>query len=295
MADFWKNFIEKRKISKQDKQLAAEKARKEKRRRLLKEGKLTPKGRIGLCLGGGGARGFAHIGAIKAMEEAGIGFDLCVGTSVGALIGSLVCGGMSADQMFAFGEALDMRSIRSGSLLFSKDTDGIQNVVRGLLGDVDIEDLKKQFTAVATDLVTGKEVLLDSGNLAKSVAASCCVPHVFKPVIMDDMHLVDGGLVNNIPADVCRVMGADYVITVDVNPSRGQGTDDLGMIAVLKATFSIMMSSASYKGYMNSDVIIKADTKDFSSTSKEGYDEMYKIGYDAMQESIDEIIEKLYW
>ena len=103
------------------------------------------------------------------------------------------------------------------------------------------------------------------------------------------------GLLNNIPADVCRMLGADYVITVDVNPTRYVGTDELGSIAVIKASFSIMMANSSYKGYLNSDVMIKVDTDKFKSYSKNGFDEMYALGYEAGKQAIPEILEKIYF
>ncbi|MBO5223956.1 MAG: patatin-like phospholipase family protein [Clostridia bacterium] len=267
----------------------------EKRRSLLREGKLKKRGVIGLCLGGGGARGFAHIGVLKAFEEYGVKYDLCVGTSAGALVGALACCGMKAEDIYAYGEKLSMRDIRSKNLLISASTDGIKKIITDNVGNRNIEDLPTKFCAVATDLVSAREILLTEGELGCAVSASCCVPQFFKPVVMGELHLVDGGLLNNIPADVCRMLGADYVITVDVNPTRYVGTDELGSIAVIKASFSIMMANSSYKGYLNSDVMIKVDTDKFKSYSKDGFDEMYALGYEAGKQAIPEILEKIYF
>ncbi len=267
----------------------------QKRLALLKSGKLKKKGVIGLCLGGGGARGFAHIGVLKAFEEYGVKFDLCVGTSAGALVGALYCAGKSMDEIYAYGEKLDMRDIRSKNLLVSASTDGIKKVVEDNVGKINIEDLPKQFCAVATDLVSAREILLTEGDLATAVSASCCVPQFFKPVVVGDLHLVDGGLLNNIPADVCRLLKADYVVTVDVNPTRYAGTNELGNIAVIKASFSIMMANSSYKGYLNSDVMIQVDTDKYKSYSKEGFDEMFVLGYEAGKKAIGEILEKIFF
>ena len=267
----------------------------QKRLALLKSGKLKKKGVIGLCLGGGGARGFAHIGVLKAFEEYGVKFDLCVGTSVGSLVGALYCAGKTADEIYDYGERLDMRDIRSKNLFISASTDGIRKVVEDNVGKVNIENLPTKFCAVATDLVSAREIMLSEGDLATAVSASCCVPQFFKPVVIGDLHLVDGGLLNNIPADVCRMLGADYVVTVDVNPTRYVGTDELGSIAVIKASFSIMMANSSYKGYLNSDVMIKVDTGKFKSYSKNGFDEMYALGYEAGKKAVKEILEKIYF
>lgn len=262
---------------------------------LLKKGKLKKKGKVGLCLGGGGARGFAHVGVLKAFEEYGVKFDLCVGTSAGALVGALYSAGMTSQEIYAYGEKLDMKDIRSKNLLVTASTDGIKNVVENCVGKVNIEQLKIPFCAVATDLVSAREILLTEGELSTAVSASCCVPQFFKPVVLGNMHLVDGGLLNNIPADVCRILNADYVVTVDVNPTRYVGTEELGSIAVIKASFGIMMANSSYKGYLNSDVMIQVDTEKFKSYSKNGFDQMYELGYQAGKNAIKEILDKVYF
>ena len=105
------------------------------------------------------------------------------------------------------------------------------------------------------------------------------------------MHLVDGGLLNNIPSDVCRMLGADKVVSIDINPTRGGGTDELGLIEVLKATFSIMSSNSSIMGIKHTDILIAADTSKFSSVSKSGYEEMTALGYKAASEQIVKIKE----
>ena len=290
-----KEFFEKRANKKRALIQNKETKKKEKRLALLKQGKLVPKGKIGLCLGGGGARGFAHIGVLKAFEEYGFDFDVCAGTSVGSLVGALKCSGLSADEIYEYGKTLEMKDIRSKNLLVPASTDGIRKAVEDNVGRINIEDLPKQFCAVATDLVSGTEKPLAEGDLASAVCASCAVPHVFKPVIIGDMHFVDGGLLNNIPADVCRMLGAKYVVSVDVNPGRCGGTEEVGSIAVIKASLSIMMSNSSFKGYLNSDVMVEVNTDKFKSYSKEGFEEMFVLGYEAGVKAIDEIVEKLYY
>lgn len=248
------------------------------------------KPKVALCLGGGGARGFAHIGALKAFEEAGLDFDLCVGTSVGSLVGCLYSAGLNSSEMMEYAAQIDLKDIKKGPVWSPDDSKKISKIVTDNLGMKKFSDLKKPFYAVAVDLKTGKEIILDNGDVALAVAASCTVPLVFKPLVYRNMHLVDGGLLNNIPADVCRMLGADYVITVDVNPTRGGVTQDLGMFSVIKASFNIMGANASFNGLLCSDVIISANTSDFSSAKKDGFEEMYKIGYDAAKVKVDEII-----
>lgn len=241
---------------------------------------------LGLCLGGGGARGIAHVGAIQAFNEAGIEFDLVAGTSIGSLMGALYCARFPTSKMMEYAAAVSMKDIRKGPIWSPDDSKKIGKVITNLLGDRKIEDLGKPFSAVAVNLITGKEVILDHGDLATAVAASCTVPLFFKPLLHNGMHLVDGGLLNNIPADVCRIMGAEKVVTVDVNPTRGGGTKDTGLFSVIKATFSIMGTNASYNGLINSDVVIAPNMSKFKSTDKEGYEEMYRLGYAAAKAKI---------
>lgn len=244
---------------------------------------------IGLTLGGGGARGFVQVGALKAFAENGIDFDICVGTSVGSIVGALYAAGLKPDEMIEAAEKLEMTDIH-GKLLFKPDDPRkIGNVVYNLIGDARIEDLRKKYAAVATDLKTGKQVILDKGRVSDAVSASSAYPIVFSPLELDGMNLTDGGLVNNIPADVCRMLGADKVVTIDVHGSRGSGTDGTGIFDMLRAVFSIMSANASTIGLMQSDIIIAPDTAAFRSTSKAGYRAMIELGYNAALEKIDEI------
>ncbi len=249
------------------------------------------KPKVALCLGGGGARGFAHIGAIKAFEENGVDFGMCVGTSVGSILGALYCAGVKSDEMMRLGDALDMKEVHNGVIFAPNDSMKIGKIVTGVIGDAEIENLPKKFAAVAVDLKEGKQAILDKGKVSVVCSASCCVPLFFRPVVYENKHLVDGGLLNNIPSDVCRMLGADKVVSVDINPTRGSGTNELGLIEVLKATFSIMSSNSSIMGVKHSDILIAADTSKFKSTSKLGYEEMTQLGYKAALAQMDKIKE----
>ncbi|MDE6397837.1 MAG: patatin-like phospholipase family protein [Clostridiales bacterium] len=242
-----------------------------------------------LCLGGGGARGFAHIGAIKAFEEAGVSFDMVVGTSAGALVGALYAAGIQSQVMLRYASALSLHDLHNGILITPNDPMRIGKIVTDLIGTVEIGSLPKKFAAVAVDLIQAKQAVLDSGNASVAVAASCAVPVLYRPVTLAGKHLCDGGLLNNIPADVCRMLGATRVVTVDVNPTRGGGTSGLGIIDVLKATLHIMTANASVEGLRHSDIIIAPDTSAFSSASFSGANEMVELGYAAATEKIADI------
>ncbi len=247
--------------------------------------------KLGLALGGGATRGYGHIGALKAFEEYGIEFDFVAGTSAGSLVGALYSAGLSSSEIEGFGMDLTVKDIRTSKIAFvPSKTKGIQAVVKNAVGDINVEELKKPFCAVAVDLKTGNEILITKGNLAKAVAGSCAVPGVFAPVEFEGMNLADGGLQNNIPSDVPRIFDCDYVIAVDVNSSRGSGTNSTGLIDTLLTSLSILMKSSSLKGYMNADIIIKPDLKKYKSTKVEGKEEMIEEGYLATIEKMPEIL-----
>lgn len=253
--------------------------------------KKNKKVKIGLALGGGGARGFTHIGAIKAFEEYGIKFDAVAGTSVGSLIGGFYCAGYTYEQMYRIAKEVDLKDIRTSKFIFvPSKTEGIEDLIVKELGDINIEDLKIPFCAVAVDIKTTDEIHLKKGNLAKAIAGSCCVPGIFQPVEFGDMTLCDGGLKNTLPANVLKLMGCDYVVSIDINKSRGYGTDSSKVVDVLACSIRILMKSNIIKGYLYSDVILKPNTKQFKSTKKDGYEEMIEEGYREAIDKMDEII-----
>lgn len=247
------------------------------------------KPKIALCLGGGGARGFAHLGALKAFSEEGFDFDLCVGTSVGSLVGAFYCAGIGIDELIAYSHEIDVKDVKTGKFFLPSDPLAIGELFTRRMGNMHIEDLLKPFYCVAVDIVTGKEFIFDKGSVSRAISSSCAVPLVFKPVVIGEKHLVDGGVLNNIPASVCKMFGADFVVTVDVNPTRGEGSKELGIIDVIKATFSIMSAHTSVEGLRLSDVIIAPNLSEFSAAKKDGYERMIELGYKAAKEKTEDI------
>ena len=248
--------------------------------------------KLGLALSGGGTRGFAHIGVLKAFEEERIRFDCVTGTSIGSLIGALYCANVSIDQMIDVAKRVNRHEIIS-RFWINSDSANIANVANRLLLDKTFDQLSTPFSAVAVDIVDGQEVVLSSGNVAQAVSASCAVPALFKPVEIDGMVLVDGGLLNNMPADVCRTMGAEIVIGVDLNHRRGEGTTSRKLTNTLVACWNIVSKSTMYKGLHNSDVVIEPELTEFDRTSLKNIDEMVAEGYRAAREKMAEIKEIL--
>ncbi|RLB20362.1 MAG: patatin [Deltaproteobacteria bacterium] len=181
----------------------------------------APAPKIGLALGSGSARGWAHIGVIKALTEAGIHVDYVAGTSVGAVVGAVYASGR-IDSFKDVVLQLDWKKIAFFlDVVFPKsgliDGNRIAEFIRSHVGEKNIEDLSLPFCAVSTDLATGKEVVFQDGDIIEAVRASISVPGVFTPVRKSGAILVDGGLVNPVPVSVVRKMGADLVIAVDLN------------------------------------------------------------------------------
>ncbi|MCH9809344.1 MAG: patatin-like phospholipase family protein [Alphaproteobacteria bacterium] len=177
--------------------------------------------KIGLALGGGAARGWSHIGVLRALEDAGIRPDVIAGTSIGAVVGGCYSAG-HLDDIESFARDLTVRRIwnfldfnlaGTGLITGGRLTDRLLEA----MGDLAIEDLETAFTAVATEIGTGHEIWLSKGALANAIRASYALPGIFKPVKINGRWLFDGALVNPVPISVCRAMGAKYVIAVNLN------------------------------------------------------------------------------
>lgn len=251
--------------------------------------------KYGLVLSGGAGRGIGHIGVIKAFESLGISFDVISGTSAGSVVGAMYASGMTSVDMQAELSKLKLSDIRGSKKFFlPSSTKALEDTVNRIMGGVKVfSELKKPFIAVATNIKTGKEVRLGSGSVAKAVAASCAVPGYFKPVIWEDKVLVDGGLVNTVPVDVCKELGADYVIAVDVNETRGGGTDKIKLTSILSSTIGIMLKKNALSHLDLADFCIFPKLKDFKSTKLDDADAMIQEGERAVLENKEVIIKIL--
>lgn len=169
--------------------------------------------KIGVAFGGGGAKGITHIGVIKAFQEFGLDFDYVAGTSVGSIMGACYANNMKYDEILKIAKTLKTSDIRTSKLFFiPSKTEGIETMMKDTFGDINIENLKKPFSCVAVDIKSTKELCISKGNLSKAVAGSCCVPGVFQPVEFGDYLLCDGGLQNNIPANIPRFLVATMLL-----------------------------------------------------------------------------------
>jgi NTE family protein len=216
---------------------------------------------IGLALGGGAARGFAHIGVIKALEAHGVEANLIVGTSAGAVIAALYASGMSGIAINRLALTMDEASIsdwalpwRSRGLLKGL---ALQNYLNRTLHDRPIEKMARPLGIVATDLKSGQPILFQRGNTGLAVRASCSVPSLFEPVRIGGHEYVDGGLVSPVPAAFAHKMGADFVIAVDIS-ARPENQMTGSSVDILLQTFTIMgQTSKAYELDKYADVVIR--------------------------------------
>ena len=248
--------------------------------------------KVGVAFGGGGARGFAHLGAIKAFEQFGVKFDFVAGTSAGSLVGAFYANGYTFNQIYDMAKNIRAKDIRKNVIPFTASKlDILAEIIRTNMGDKNIEESLIPFASVAVDLKSTKEVCFRKGNLASAVCGSCAVPGVFQPVEYNDMILADGGLQNTIPADIPKYFGCDYVVAIDVNKSRVYGTNSTKFLDVLSCSIRILMKSNAIRGYVNADVVIGPETKRFKSTSTDGLDDMIEEGYKATIDAMPKILE----
>ncbi len=226
--------------------------------------------RIGLALGGGAAKGFAHIGVIKMLEANGIQADVVAGTSAGSVVGALYASGMDPFRMQERAVALDESSIRDVRLFSGGLVQGValQNYVNTEVGNRTIERMPRPFAAVATRLETGDRVVFVRGNTGQAVRASSSVPGVFEPVKIGDRHYVDGGVVSPVPVDAARQLGADLVIAVDIS-SRASGTMPGSMLGIVNQSIAIMGSNLGRQEAARADVVIRPQVNDIGPASFE--------------------------
>ncbi|HVS27741.1 MAG TPA: patatin-like phospholipase family protein [Burkholderiales bacterium] len=219
---------------------------------------LKPPPKIALALGGGAARGFAHVGVIKTLEASGISADIVVGTSAGSLVGALYAGGCSGFELQKIALKVDETSV--GDWIFPDrgfiKGESLQNFVNKALNNRPLEKLNKTFAVTATDLRSGAAVVFRTGNTGIAVRASSSVPGVFQPVNINGREYVDGGLVHPIPVRVAKSLDADIVIAVDV-ASKPKSTKVEDMIDILLQIFNIMSESISAYELAEADVVIR--------------------------------------
>ncbi len=298
-------------------------------RDFTKDQQARPK--IGLVLGGGGAKGLAHVGVIKVLEENQIPVDVVTGTSMGAIVGALYASGYSADELENIVMELDWNELFTDETSRSRSTFRRKSDEFGFLTDYKIsfkngklvlpqgliqgqnlflqlsrllsgtrsvgrfDNLPIPFRLVATDLATGKAVILKDGDLASAVFASMAIPGLVPPVERNGRYLIDGGLVNNVPVDLARDLGADIIIAVDVGTDPKNPAELSNFVEVLRQT-QIVMTLENTKRKLESldkskDVLITPNLGDLGAASFSQTDKLIDTGIVAMQNNIAKLLQ----
>ncbi|WML43592.1 patatin-like phospholipase family protein [Neobacillus sp. PS3-40] len=246
--------------------------------------------RVGLALGSGGARGFAHLGAIKVLQEEGIPIDLIAGSSMGALVGCFYGAGTDLDRLFQISLAvkrkyfLDFAVPKMGLIAGKK----VKEFIRIFTHGKNIEDLSLPVGVVATDLLTGEKIVFNNGPIAEAVRASISIPGIFIPEKYDGRLLVDGGVCDRVPVSVAREMGADIVIAIDV--SRVERNSEINSIYdVIMQSFDIMQTEIFNNREISSDIMIRPRVEMYSSRAFTNIEEIIAIGEEETRNQINKI------
>lgn len=254
--------------------------------------------RIGLALGGGAARGFAHIGVIKALEAQGIHPDIVTGTSAGSVVAALYATGMDGFQLNKLALTMDEAAIADWALPFGTKFGGwlkgeaLQNYVNRLVKNRPIEAMKLPLGIVATDLKTGERIVFRRGNTGQAVRASSSVPGVFQPVSIAGHDYVDGGLVEPVPVDAAREMGAEFVIAVNISADPSNQKNN-GQSGVLLQTTAIMGQSINRMALSRADIVIRPDLPDMGGSDFASRNRAILAGEQATSAVIGALREKL--
>lgn len=248
------------------------------------------KPKIALALGSGGARGFAHVGVLKVLEEEGIPIHMIAGSSIGALAGSVYGVGKDIDRMYRLAKYfrrkyyLDFQINKMGFILGER----VKELISLICYQKNIEDLDIPLAIVATDLLTGEKVIFTSGELANAVRASISIPGIFVPERIDDKLLVDGGLIDRIPVSVARDMGADIVIGVDVSAIKKHPQIHT-VYDVIWQSIDILQYEAMQNRENISDIMLKPNVLDYDSKSFVKIEQIMYAGEEETRKNIQSI------
>jgi NTE family protein len=249
--------------------------------------------KIGLALSGGGARGFAHVGAIKVLDRHNIKFDMIAGTSAGSVAGAALASGMTPDEIEAMARTVGWLNTLRPSFGFSglMSSAPMGKMLRNALPVAKFEDLVIPFAAIAYDIVKGEEVVMkESGDLINAIRASCAVPGIFAPIRLGDRMLIDGGVTSVLPVDAVRAMGADVIIAIDLlrcgNAFSSVPRTGLGI--AVRSAMTLIGSSSAEQG-RRCDLVIEPAIAHIRPDQLRRANEGIRLGEEAALARIDEI------
>lgn len=255
-----------------------------------------PRAVVGLALGGGASKGFAHIGVIKVLKENNIPVHVVSGTSAGAVVGSLYASGMSPDRLELEAEILNKSNLAD----FTLSTRGIikgeklQNWINGKVKNRRIEQFPITFAAAVTDFDSGRGDIFSAGDAGRAVRASASIPNVFQPVEFNGRRYVDGGLSQPVPVNAAKRKGANFVIAVDISAKPAKLDAASGFLAYLDQSLNIMSAAALQNELAQADIVIKPQVQHLGSVG--GFDQKeqaIKLGEQAARAALPQIKAKL--
>ncbi|WP_250655463.1 patatin-like phospholipase family protein [Alkalimarinus coralli] len=248
---------------------------------------------VGVALGGGAARGIAHIGILKAFEEERVSISYLSGTSIGALVAAYYAFGKSSEEIFHVGRLLNFKQIASFSLMQMGGfftTDAIREMILRDLGDVQIQDSLIPLAICATDIESGEQVVFEKGSVADAVCASVAVPGIFSPVEIDGRMLVDGGLIENVPISLVERLGAGIVVGVDLNGIKRYPAPS-GMLDVVGNAIDICMDLKTRDQLKKADIVVSLDLTKYSRTDNtDRVEQLVLEGYRPMKDKINKLL-----
>jgi len=257
---------------------------------------LLPQRKVGLALSGGATYGAAHVGVLQVLEENGIHPHLVAGTSAGALVGAAYCAGIPLSEIETLFRTMKWPtllklSIRNSLSIF--DTQPMEEFLRRKIGDIDFKDLKIPFAAVACDIHTGAKVVLNAGPVAPAIRASAAIPGLFSPVEINGRLLVDGGIVDNLPVDEVRAMGAGYVISSDVSHRGPHTKKPENPFEITLSMVYIMQTRAALPHEDASNCYIRPKVSQYSSWGFKDVPQVTEAGREAARQVIPQLRRQL--
>ncbi len=239
--------------------------------------------RIGLALGGGAARGIAHIGVLQYLEERKVKPCYIAGTSAGSIVGALYCAGKTVDELTRIASVMSWKNLvrisipRKGLLKSSL----LHKTLAEYIGDITFEDLEIPLVINAVDLLEGEEVLIKEGPVLDAVTASCSIPGIFSPYRWNQRLLVDGGLLDNVPSAHMSQKNIDYVIAVNVTAQRPLKKEPDNIFEVLVQSYYILLHQRDITSYKHADILIEPNLGDYSFWDTGKSKELIQEGYKA--------------
>lgn len=246
--------------------------------------------KIGLALGGGAVLGAAHVGVLKALQEADIKIDYIAGTSIGAFVASFFAFDKTLQEIQDIASEMEWMDISGVSLsryaLLSNRKLG--ELIKEHIGNKNLEDSNIPVAMIATNIATGKKVVLKKGAVSDAAMASTSIPGIFQPVKINGELLVDGGIVENVPINTVKEMGADYVIGVDLNAKHSYKEPE-NIVDVMVNSFHFMLMAASKLQTEEADLLISPDLSEFNRSNMDQINDLIEQGYQEAKKALKEM------